>query len=549
MIGGLLRHKVHCWIWGCCSGAVGGTLLVQDEGVAVGTTAVLNFVGTGVLAKVDPMVPGRINIYIPPPAYSAAFSIDNVDTANRYVAAPGPYGVGTWNLSVVHPCLRTSPLTYTSSHPHSSGTFTINNNVSTTLRVRVYDSDNLSVLAENLLTLTGNANQNINNINLTIWSWQTEGDKFAARMNCSINLAAIMPQGGRFLIEFVHNNGSDGIVTRTQGPMFYDIEPAVQAISGLSIAENTVSSSKWLSGIRYYTIGDTFDIGIADLDNMNANSYPQPFVAVDSWGEYGIPNFDLNGSDLTGWTNAWNDVDDSYLGTHAITRPSFRYIGTAANITAQVTDWVAGASAASGDASVCIDTYVPESTQLAEYFTDEAYRRRWGFAGTEALWDSTQDMTAYDDNKGMMTMGGLLQTRYGDWNGHAPGLGANPDYTGFAGWGTYCRRFIDVAGLVRGSATMTISGFTVTDLVNSDVRMWIMIPGRWTSPCYCHGPLTFDFGTFNGDNDPIRTSDSAGGTLKMSFGALGLNATYTYFIMCIEIQNPAIRPDSIIVSW
>jgi hypothetical protein len=158
-------------------------------------------------------------------------------------------------------------------------------------------------------------------------------------------------------------------------------------------------------------------------------------------------------------------------------------------------------------------------------------------------------MTAYNDNMGLMIQNGLLQTRRTDWNSYDPGGGANPDYTGFVGWGTYYRRFIDAASLVRGSCWMAIAGFTLADLVAGDVRMWIMIPGRFVTPCYVHGPATYDFGTFDGDNDPIRVADSTPGNIHISFGNLGLQPGNNYFIMHIEITNPAINPSSIVVSW
>lgn len=542
---GLVKDLIEGTIWGWSK-----KITVKDEDTKIHSyVRKFNFLGVDVLSMVDGVDPTQVNVYIPPTPYPDYYNqvtlIPSVSTPNRRVSAPtapgAPFDIGAWGGNQIVPCHRYANLSY-----HTPIPCRFTDNATTTIEVNVIGANDVAVISTHTTApIAGNIDVTVNNIRIQVVSFAPVGPIFEGHIYVDINIGAILATGGRHSIEIIHHQTLD--YTKTQGPIFRDDETNVQTITGVSIAENTVSSAKYLSGIRYYDEGDTFDIGIADLDYLNSDSYPTNFVQILSNSEYGIGDFYLAGANLTGWNFQHDDIDDSYSSTKAINRDDFRFIGCDANITGRVIDWTPGASANSPDACICIDTWDQQSTDLSEYFTDETYRR----TTADVIWDSTQDMNAYDDNLGMLDINGLLQTRYGDWNIYAPGLLTNPDYTGFAGWGTYYRRFIDSTSSVRTSVTMSISGagFNLANLVNNSIRMWIFIPGRFTSWCYVHGAATYDFGTFDGDNDPIRVLSSTSTSIDITFGSLGLTPAQNYFIMWLEISNPAITPDSIVCSW
>jgi hypothetical protein len=534
-------------------GGGGGSLTILDEGVAVGTADTIDIVGADHNAVLT--APGEVTIYSPSLSvvshYNTSDGTNNCTvgdraTTSRLISDPAPdnnYKIGVWSAG-------------DSANSYNGGTwsYTTTNDClfeddTSTIAVTVLDDDDVTPLATHTTAaITGNIDVTVNNIRIRVTGWAVEGGVYyRGTITIDITMSAILANGGRVSIQTAHNTGSG--YSKNEGPRFYDAQTNAQAIGNVTIAENTVSSSKYISGLRYYDEGDTFDIAVDDLDYMNDMSYVANFLRFTTASEYGITNFNVSGAGLTGWTNYWNDTNSTYSGTHAIDIDDFRYIGTAANITGQVYDWSAGASDASPNASICIDTYDQESSDLAEYFTDEAYRRLAGYAGTEGLWDSTQDIGAYDGNTGAQVINGILKVGDTNWTTYAPGGVGNPNYSAHSAPKDYYRRFIDSTSSVRGSATLAIQGFTLTDLIASDVEMWIMIPGRFTSACYAHTASLYNFGTFTGNNDPIRLNSSTANSIDITFGGLGLTGAQNYFIIRIVINDAAIEPSSVVVSW
>lgn len=531
----------------------GGSIEGLNEGVSIGTFTSLNVVGAD--AELVLTGPDQATLFVPPLSIVSHFNtadgnnsctVANAASTSRLVSDPAPdnnYKIGAWAAGASVSASNSGTWSYTTTNQ------CLFEDLTSTITVNVYDDDGATVLATHTTAaITGNIDVTVNNIRIIVTSWAIEASLYyKGIITVNITMSAVLPFGGRTSVEIIHATGSS--YTKSEGPRLYDKQTNAQTISGVTIAENTVSSSKYLSGLQYYDEGDTFDIAIADLDYLNDMSYIANFVRFTTAPEYGITNFNLSGADLIAWTNYWNDVDSSYSGTKAIDIDDFRYIGIAGNIAAQVWDWVAGASAASANASICIDTWDQQSTDLAEYFTDEVFRRVAGFVGTEGLWDSTQDIGAYDDNNGAQVISGILKVGDTNWTTYAPGLLGNPNYSAHAAPKSYYRRFIDSTSSVRTSCSFTISGFTLANLVSSDIEMWIMVPGKFTTPCFVHGAALYNFGTFDGDNDPLRLGSSTSGVINITFGGLGLDATHNYFIMELVINNAAINPTSIVVNW
>ena len=180
---------------------------------------------------------------------------------------------------------------------------------------------------------------------------------------------------------------------------------------------------------------------------------------------------------------------------------------------------------------------------MNEYFTDEDYRRD----SNDLTFDSTQSLITYDSGVHGQIINGKFKVPNFNFSTCKPT--GNPDYTGLSTNKHYYRRFTDIENKVRNSVSLNISGFTLSDLINEDIKLYIFIPSRFTSPCFVHGSITFDYGTFDGDNDPIRVGSSTTNRIDISFGSLGLTSLQNYFILHLIIEDSSIEIDSILASW
>lgn len=519
-----------------------GVVEVYDEGILVGAASIIDIIGVNHNAAL--ISAGRVAIYSPSAVFSPKYNaggaaVPSIAVSNRNVADPlGTYDIDTWVAGSVHGC------SIAGNPSWATGAVCSFDNLLTTFEVKVFGADGVTVLATHLTAaITGNVVLTVANITITISSWAVEFTKYRAVITVAINMSAILPAGGRYSVSLVHhNNGTD--YSKIQNDIFYDVNPNAATVNTPTIIEGGSVITKDLSGLPFYILGSQFQIDISDIDYVNANSYLDASLVDVEGAEYGLPALLLGSGDLTGWGNLWNDQNDTYQKTNwAITAANFRAISTLANINARAKDWADQAYQPSANAAVLIDTWLQQSNDLSEYFTDEVYRR----TVADAAFDSSQSLVTYDGTVHAQVIGGILRVPNVDYSIYKPTN--TRDYTGLATCKNYYRRIIDASGLVRAGCSLTIAGFTLANLVASDVEMWLLIPSKWVSWCYAHTALTFNFGTFDGDNDPIRLLSSIANRIDVSFGTLGLDAVNTFFRLRIVINNAAITPDSIVVSW
>lgn len=421
-------------------------LIVLDEGNEVAAHAtILNFVGAEV--KAQPGQNGNIvDVYIPPPTYVSHFNTTDGDsdarvadeaTSNRYVAAPTeegtPYKVGDWNLAVKHPVVSAGVLTY--STPEA---FSIRDDKSTVFTVSVLDADNTTILRSHSVTLTGDYSETKDDIKITVSDFASDANRFKAKVNAEINIAAILPQGGRFSVRLTHNNGADGLFEKKQENIFYDANINKPKLSGLTV-EEAVPVIRHLSGVKYYTAGSQFSVNLADADYLNDSSYGDMLIELDSTN-LGLPVIKVGRTDagLSGWTNAWNNQDASYAKNDwAIVQSNHYYQGAGANVKARPYDFTAGNWITSPNMSVLVDTYTDNSTRILEDFRSETNR----LTSDYAAWDSTKDLRSYDGSNGLQVAGSRLIYPKDNYMSYAPDTNKQPDYSGCTGERTYIRRF------------------------------------------------------------------------------------------------------------
>ena len=534
------------------SGGLGGSITIEDEGIVVATDVeTINIVGTGHNA-VD-MGSGRVNIYAPELDLVSHFNtndgtntaiVADIPTTNRHISSPisesNPFKINTWTGGDMRPVTRDNTLTY------STINLCIFEDLESDIEVIVSDIPGgvvYSSQVRNNIFMNGSAITG--GIAVVISGWAVEGSKYKAIITVNLDLDVMMPEGGRFSVRITHSNGGVDYV-KTQNNLYYDIDTQTSTLNNLSIVENTINSAKYLSGIRYYDLTDTFDVGIADIDNINHMSYPTNFIDLNMSTFFGIADVFLQGASLNNWDTLYNNIDASYTSPHAITSNDFRYIGTGGTINAFPIDWSPETTIYSAAMALLIDTFVPESDELSEYFTDETYRKTIA----DIAWDSLQSIITYDGAAHAQVTEGILRIPNIDYSLYNP-LG-NPNYLALNSNINYYRNFIDITASVRGSSSLNITGFTLQNLIDEDIELWFLIPGKWTNWCYAHSSDEFDFGTFNGGltvSQPIRVNSSTSNNINISFGTLGLDVANDYFRMRLVINDSSLQPSSILVSW
>lgn len=455
-------------VWSEISGG-GGEITIKDEGVIVSSNVTtINFKGDQVNASESS--PGVIDVYIPPLLFPSHWNtndgdgdntIDDILTYSRNVSAPTnegvPFKIGTWVSGSSYPCIRLSPLVYTSPN------VCLFNTLTTSIDVIIYDADGVSVIAQHTVSnISGNLSQTLQHITIDITNWSSIYDKYSADISVSIDIDSILSNGGRFSVSINHISGSS--YTKTQNNIFYDSNNNPATIDNVSISANT-PVIKNLSGIKYYDIGSTFDIGIGDIDYINDRSYITDFLYIESYNYYGIPNSYLEGSDLTGWNTLYNNINSSFSNTFTTSRYNYRHIGNIATIRARHIDWSSVIYASSSADSILVDTYGITSTDVAEYFVDENKRKTssWG------AWDSTALLTSSD----LMVQDDELLRQFGDWTSYSPTNTAN--YATSASYNQFYYRGFKHDNVVHTNGQFYISGITESDITNDDVYIEISL--------------------------------------------------------------------------
>lgn len=463
-------------------GGGGGTvgIDVYEDGVLVKAGATHIDV-RGDDARVDVDGDG-VKIWHPPPIYVSHFNttdasndatLSDISTTSRNVSTPSggegtPFYTGGWAGSA-HPTTRSSPLSWVCANECSfidqATTFTVN----VTDPTGTPESYTTPVITGNGVHISGN-------ITVTISNWAADTDKYKADVAVQVGIdGALSSNSGRFGVFIQHANGADGNFTYTQSDAFYDTELLAAALSGVTIAETGGSVvTRQISGVYYYTTGSDFTVDIADIDNLNSDSYPTTQVTV-SGTEYGLPQLNLAGGSITGWTNDHDAADDTYQKTDwEISASQLCSVSASGNISARTEDWTSGSWVNSSNAAIAVNTYTDNSTRIYEDFRLETRR----LTSDSTAWDETADLGVYDSGDGMQFQCSRLVYPQTDFGSYAPSAGSQPDYSAEAGdkkfyWSIYHTSTAHSNGRFQfGDYT-----WTETDITNDDILLEISLNG------------------------------------------------------------------------
>lgn len=551
------------------TGTGGSPLTIEDEyNNILSNVTHINFVGVDVSAQ--SAVSGstnRVNVYIPPPDYASHFNttdgsttatVPPISTTQRYIAAPtsegNPYNRGDWAGGQVSGTIRNS---VTSISYSPSGLFSIFN-TNTTFTATVYDADGITVLATHTITLNGNSTQTLNNIGITVFNWASDSSKYKADLTVTIGISSILPQGGRFTVSLIHNNGPEGIFTFTQNNIFRDSELLTANISGSFDIIEQVPIIKQVSGVYFYTYGTQFNVSLDGINNLNSNTYPSPTssqqLRINSTNFFISEVINAHGEDgdfvPSSWNRQYNNTGTQYnknnWTVNQYNQTNWNHTtGTINNTygTARLYDWELVVSLNSANYNYLIDTLQDTSTRIIEVFNDEtnsSYPRLQSDLSTS--WDNTSDLSLTDGGTGLQVLAGRLVYPQYDFSSYLPNDLSQPDYTGMSGDKYYYRRFTGTSNSSNGVIQFSDYNITEADLLSNDVKIDVSYDDTgllWYSlnSEYAGGVL------LNGDGCRVDSAQYGLGTGSVNPNSLrftlGTGGTSTYIYLRITFTSSA----------
>ena len=336
---------------------------------------------------------------------------------------------------------------------------------------------------------------------------------------------------------------SQTVETTQHFKLFLDTASSSPSPEDIMLTEKTISSLKYLSGIRYYSIGDTFNLEYS-LINSYANTYVEDPVSIS------MPGFQLEHISWNDQRNSGNSmppkIDDVVVFNSEISLDEYNDYSTDAQMEFNTTTpFDSGVTKYSGSVNRYVNTFTNKSTDLIEWFVDENYRLPIASYDTipttrKNVWRS--DLTLSNGNA--MLLNQKLVYPSGTYNNILPVQTVN--YSGFNGNQYYLRSFYKREP--NSGAIINIQGITKNDLLTSKIIIDIKLPGQtgWLSLNSYYDVALFS--GMNGDGCLVSMDDS-NGNIETTFGTFSTVYSGYMIIMKITIKSGSPEPNYIEVLW
>ena len=577
------------------NGGGGGNLNVMDEGNLIGVFDTLNFIGASVEARAEL---GRANVYIPPPppvTYASHWNTadgnngnqavtDTTPRTNAWISSPtaenNPFAIGSW-AGTVQSATQATAATYTTPG------LTTGFGGDAHALIRLLDADGTTVLSAFTalnLSASGTVSNPNTTISLTLTNYQADNSRSKANMAVVVDFGTILSaagrQGGRLAVSitFYTDSTTDGTgpYAYTSAPVFCDVGSSPPAIHGsvtLAPTDNLAVVKK-LSGITYYTNGTQFTLQATGLDGINSNTARATGNLNIGASSAGIAAFDqsplpggVGSGSFSGWSNLYSVSGVSYAkADNTLNQANYRQATKTAVASALLRDtWNPGSVVTSNAVFLLIDTYGTTSTNLAEFFDDEARRQDSTYNNGNPTGNWNNALTLAPGTA--MVYGGRLQipsttklstgAPNANWTTFNPP--GNPDYSSLTATSNYYRTIVDTSGSDRASVQFVFTGTFVTsasaDLASDLLRLTLRRrassnggqAGIACAPLIVNGPL-YDFAAFDDGltNGYVREATSTGNTVNATFGGFACN---TGLFIELVIADARISVDSLTVVF
>lgn len=362
-----------------------------------------------------------------------------------------------------------------------------------------------------------------------------------------INLAPADLQSGENKVEFIHyvDAGEQYTVTKY---VFKDAGSTPPTMGTPTHAQQAITSSKYLSGIRFYSTGDQFKVSFSvtgAFDNTFSGNVvylsDQGLAIGNEWVGYDSSdeNYNLttnipNIGDPFSWTDKVRTIDQGNV-INANARLRMRAYDPHGNSSYQYS---------SSTPKYIVHTYGQGSTDLIERFRDEQYRLPQGAYDTPpdpitGQWNSTLALS--NGNAQVYVEPGtntfaLIYPQINFTSGYMPSQSGR-DYSGFTGDQLYLRAFKDAVN-PHNSGKLKISGLVLGDFESpgyTNAKVEIKLPSQ-TGWLDLGKPYDPGDPTPQQDGDGCRTSASGDEFGWSSGGKSTANSGYM-IIVRITLKN------------
>ena len=492
---------------------MGVDLYFNNQGVASGVTEI-NFAGTVELTKNDD---GSVKVQIGENQNSSSWnSTDGVTTATvadmttTSVIIPDATGAtfktGNWSAgSTQNVGIKSSTVTFKSA---ANVHFDIGENV---WEVVVFDADGTTKLVDATITTTVNAD---GDSNVTGWVDGTPSGTGAENITYSlsgkanetnypsavggmavpsftINLANILPNGGRFKVKIA---GCGGTFTSKDAFYINGEKPVIESVD-LVLAN---ANEKQISGVKYVAAASTVTYTTGNITNLNNKAGVTNKLAVTGSGiSVATP---VTSTGLTGYANAWDNVS-----TYSVTRSLNNNLKTT-TVNVGITPsnaFSSGDQVSKSLTGINLNTYAETaSTNDTENFLTEGKRLQ---SDLTSVWDSTATLVGGTDLQVIPGEGLVYPTT--DYSAIATPAG-NPNYSGMTGSKYFYRKFIAGSGTVFGG-TIAMTGLSKAQFDNAVFEAELSID---------NGATWYSLKDARGGANPLGINTGfSGGTVSFSY--------------------------------
>ena len=320
--------------------------------------------------------------------------------------------------------------------------------------------------------------------------------------------------------------------------LFYDNSTENIVFSSMSISEDTISSAKYLSGVRHYNKNDKLNIQFTCSRLFN-NTYAMPNQINIDPTDIAVNSYYINYQSTGVQGSPTPNIDTDVVYSKILTLSQNDVYTVSPRIRLRGYDTFGGhAEFQSPSQSILINTYLTQSTDKFEYFLDEYYRLDESLSYDSIpgsyfnVWNSTTvlvvDQLQVYDNK-------LIYPEINFTSGYLPSQTAN--YSGFSGDRYYVRAFIDSDPHTNG--VFYIENYTIPNTV---VKIELKLP---TQTGWLDLSLPYNVADFTGaDGDGCLISND-GYNFYWTAGGFSTANSGNIVILRVTMTDSFITTDSI----
>ena len=310
---------------------------------------------------------------------------------------------------------------------------------------------------------------------------------------------------------------------------WYDNSNLAPSISALSVTQNTLSSSRYLSGIRYYSTGDTFNFS-ASIANL-ANQSIRPTNPL----SYSMPGFNNVDVAINGASFAYNQAYSlsTVITLNATNSYSTNAVGT---VIGRKPSGLATTGSSTSTNSL-VDTYSPTySTSGNITMFDENYRFPLSTdfsvvpGSVTGNWTSSSPLTS---GNGQLYNSVWAYPTINFTSGYLPAQGVGTNYSTFTGdqtivWGVN-------VGTGYSNLQIVFSGMNYTSISpdhNGNLNLDVRLP---SATGWLDGGRPF--GSFSGDSTGCQLGSSSGNILQLTFGLSSTSYSSGVVFIRVVLKN------------